>query len=63
MTELGIAGIWNFTGLDIDHDPSRVAVENVHLGDSLMFLNYRVCQLSEQGVSVNENLNREDGEN
>ena len=48
LTELGIAGLWNFTGKDIDHDPAKVAVENVHLGDSLMFLNYRVCQLSEQ---------------
>lgn len=62
LTELGIAGIWNFTGIDIDHDPAKVAVENVHLGDSLMFLNYRVCQLSEQGVSVGENLSSQDGE-
>ena len=48
LTDLGIAGLWNFTGKDIAHDPAKVAVENVHLGDSLMFLNYRVCQLSEQ---------------
>ncbi len=48
LTDLGIAGLWNFTGKDIDHDPAKVAVENVHLGDSLMYLNYRVCQLSEQ---------------
>ncbi len=48
LTELGIAGLWNFTGKDLEHDPARVAVENVHLGDSLMFLNYRICQLREQ---------------
>ena len=50
LTQNGIAGLWNFTGKDIDHDPTRVAVENVHLGDSLMYLNYRVCQLSEQNI-------------
>ena len=48
LTENGVTGIWNFTGKDIEHDASKVAVENVHLGDSLMYLNYRVCQLSEQ---------------
>ena len=62
LTELGIAGIWNFTGRDIDHDPTKVAVENVHLGDSLMFLNYRVCQLSEQSTFSNEIANGQDGE-
>ena len=62
LTELGIAGIWNFTGRDIDHDPTKVAVENVHLGDSLMFLNYRVCQLSEQSTLSNEIANGQDGE-
>ena len=53
LTDNGIPGIWNFTGKDIDHDPAKVAVENVHLGDSLMFLNYRVCQLSEQNSQNN----------
>ena len=62
LTELGIPGLWNFTGLDIDHDPTRVAVENVHLGDSLMFLNYRVCQLSEQNIPANEQNGAQDGE-
>ena len=47
LTANGVAGLWNFTGKDIEHDPTRVVVENVHLGDSLMFLNYRVCQLTE----------------
>ena len=62
LTELGIAGIWNFTGRDIDHDPTKLAVENVHLGDSLMFLNYRVCQLAEQVTPSNEKFELQDGE-
>ena len=48
LTALGINGFWNFTGKDIENDPSHIAVENVHLGDSLMFLNYRICQLKEK---------------
>ena len=55
LTEQGVTGIWNFTGKDIEHDASKIAVENVHLGDSLMYLNYRVCQLSEQNGAGNKN--------
>ena len=62
LTDLGIAGIWNFTGRDIAHDPTKVAVENVHLGDSLMFLNYRVCQLSEQSTFGTSHTDDQDGE-
>ena len=54
LTANGVVGFWNFTGKDIDHDPQCIAVENVHLGDSLMFLNYRVCQLSESNMKENE---------
>lgn len=39
----GIKGIWNFTGKELHYDDSEVAVEEVHLGDSLMSLNYRLC--------------------
>ncbi len=55
LTEQGVTGIWNFTGKDIEHDASKIAVENVHLGDSLMYLNYRVCQLSEQNGLSDKN--------
>ncbi len=40
--EYGISGFWNFTGEELalgDH----IIVENVHLGDSLMTLAYRLC--------------------
>ena len=38
----GVRGLWNFTGKEIDTD-GDVFVENVHLGDSLMILNYQIC--------------------
>ena len=42
----GIKGIWNFTGKELHYDDSEVAVEEIHLGDSLMSLNYRLCHKS-----------------
>ncbi len=41
LSLLGIKGIWNFTGEDLDV-PESVAVENVHLGDLLMTLCYEI---------------------
>ncbi len=40
----GVSGIWNFTGKEIELDPDKVVVENVHIGDSLMTLCYEVAQ-------------------
>ena len=42
IAETDISGIWNFTGQELDIVDSDVVVENVHLGDSLMTLNYRI---------------------
>ena len=39
----GIPGVWNFTGCDLEL-PDGMEVENVHLGDSLMILNYKLCR-------------------
>lgn len=39
---LGIKGFWNFTHYDLSVDFPDVAVENVHLGDSLMTLCYNI---------------------
>ncbi|MBQ2734666.1 MAG: redox-sensing transcriptional repressor Rex [Clostridia bacterium] len=44
LAHCGIRGLWNFTGKELSLDPSRVMVENVHLGDSLMILSYKLCQ-------------------
>lgn len=48
LAACGILGIWNFTGTDIPLDSDRVAIENVHLGDSLMILNYRLSKMREE---------------
>lgn len=43
LINLGIKGFWNFSHYDINLDYSNIIVENVHLGDSLLALNYGVC--------------------
>lgn len=42
LTALGVTGFWNFSHCDLDVDKSQIQVENVHLGDSLMTLSYRM---------------------
>ncbi len=48
LADCGIAGIWNFTGLELDFLENRVILENVHLGDSLMILNYQIGECKKQ---------------
>ena len=42
LTSLGIKAFWNFSHYDLRIDFEDVVVENVHLGDSLLTLTYRV---------------------
>lgn len=42
LVDLGIEGFWNFSHYDMSVDYPDVVVENVHLGDSLMSLGYRL---------------------
>ena len=42
LAALGVRGIWNFTGMEAQDLCPGVAVENVHLGDSLMTLCYEL---------------------
>ena len=42
LVELGIKGFWNFSHYDLSVDYPGITVENVHLGDSLMSLGYRL---------------------
>lgn len=44
LLTLGVEGFWNFTGKELSHLPDSAVVENVHLGDSLMSLNYELCR-------------------
>ncbi len=37
-----VRGFWNFSHYDICHDHPEAVVENVHMGDSLMTLSYRM---------------------
>lgn len=42
LVEQGIKGFWNFSHYDLSVAYSDITVENVHLGDSLMSLGYRL---------------------
>ena len=42
--KLGVKGIWNYMGVELDYTDEDIVVENVHLGDSLMILNCRICR-------------------
>lgn len=42
LVELGIQGFWNFSHYDLSVPYPQVVCENVHLGDSLMSLGYRL---------------------
>lgn len=42
LVGLGIKGVWNFSHYDLSVEYPQITVENVHLGDSLMSLGYRI---------------------
>lgn len=42
LVDLGIIGFWNFSHYDIRIEHPEVAVENVHFGDTLMRLSYKI---------------------
>ena len=43
IIDTDISGIWNFTSQELDSLEGDIIVENVHLGDSLMTLNYLIA--------------------
>lgn len=43
LVQAGIVGLWNFTGRQLPVSPDEAIVEDVHLGDSLMVLDYKLC--------------------
>lgn len=45
LVDCGIRGVWNFSHYDMTLDYPGIAVENVHLGDSLSTLCFRVNEL------------------
>lgn len=42
LVKLGITGFWNYSHYDLSIDYDDIVVENVHLGDSLLTLTYRI---------------------
>ncbi len=42
LIELGVTGFWNFSHYDIGIRHPEVSVENVHFGDTLMRLSYKI---------------------
>ena len=42
LVDLGVIGFWNFSHYDIRIKHPEVAVENVHFGDTLMRLSYKI---------------------
>jgi redox-sensing transcriptional repressor len=43
LIRLGVRGVWNFTGVELPFEDKNIIIENVHMGDSLMTLNYKLC--------------------
>ncbi|MBQ7821284.1 MAG: redox-sensing transcriptional repressor Rex [Clostridia bacterium] len=48
LASYGVKGLWNFTSAELDVTKYGVETENVHLGDSLMTLCYRVANKNEE---------------
>ena len=42
--DLGLKGLWNYMGVELPYSDEEIVVENIHLGDSLMILNCRICR-------------------
>ena len=53
VEDAGVPGVWNFTSNELDLKQRTAVVENVHLGDSLMTLCYRLHS-GENAKSDNE---------
>ncbi len=49
LVKLGIKGMWNFSHYDISMKYPGIAVENVHLSDSLMSLCYKITHIAKNG--------------
>ena len=52
LVACGVKGLWNYMGVELEYDRSDVIIENVHLGDSLMILNYKIATMLNNKSSV-----------
>ena len=63
LANAGVKGIWNFANMELKLDDHDVIVENIHLGDSLMTLCYKVKEANTpRDVSLTDGEKSEDGE-
>ena len=46
LVKNGVKGIWNFANMELKVEDESVVVENIHLGDSLMTLGYKIKEAS-----------------
>ena len=46
LVQYGVSAFWNFAATDLNL-PENIAVENVHLAESLMRLSYNISNLPE----------------
>jgi len=59
--KLGLKGLWNYMGVELEYSDDDIIVENVHLGDSLMIMNCRICR-NIGGEKTREELDTESDE-
>ena len=52
--KLDFKGLWNYMGVELDYKEKDIVVENVHLGDSLMILNCRICRNTDSDKDQDE---------
>ncbi|MBE6585952.1 MAG: redox-sensing transcriptional repressor Rex [Ruminococcaceae bacterium] len=48
LVACGVKGLWNYMGVELKYSRREIVVENVHLGDSLMILNYKIASRDEE---------------
>ena len=47
LFKAGVKGVWNFANMELSSPSPDMIVENIHLGDSLMTLTYRIKSMGE----------------
>ena len=57
-----VKGIWNYMGVELGYTPQEIVVENVHLGDSLMILNYKIASRLDMPPEEEDDTNQDSAE-
>ena len=62
LVKCGVKGLWNYMGVELDYSRDDIVIENVHLGDSLMILNYEICRKMQEKQEARNNAALRDEE-